>query len=113
MEIWKDIEGYEGLYQISSEGRIKALPKPHRYGVKYEKILKQRYDKEGYCRIKLCKNGIKKCFLIHRLVGLAFISNPNNKETINHKNKITNDNRVSNLEWMTQLENNLHKLQII
>lgn len=109
--MWKEIKGYEGLYEVSTEGQIKSLAKEHRYGFKYDRILRGRPDKEGYLRVNLCKNGKVKDYRIHRLVGFAFIPNPNNKETINHKNKIVNDNRVDNLEWMTMEENNNHKNQ--
>ena len=85
-EIWKDIKGYEGLYQISSLGRVKSL----HYGK--EKILKLNKNNKGYLYIFLNKNGIRKHFYIHRLVAKAFISNPYNYNCVNHKNENTLNN---------------------
>jgi hypothetical protein len=106
--MWKDIEGYEGLYQISDKGEVKSLPKEHRYGLKTEKILKPKIDKDGYYGVSLCKNGKSKSKKIHRLVAQMFINNPNNKPTVNHINAIVNDNTLSNLEWATHSEQNYH-----
>ena len=102
-EIWKDIEGYEGLYQISNLGRIKSS-----YNGK-EKILKP-FDNHGYFRIQLYKNGVRKKETIHRLVAKAFIPNPENKPYIDHINTIRTDNRVENLRWVTHEENNNNPL---
>ena len=115
--IWKDIEGYEGLYQISTHGQIKSLPKKHRYGSKSEKILKEgktKAQREGktYPTVMLCKDGIVSEYKIHRLVAQTFIPNPEKKPTVNHKNGIKNDNRVDNLEWATQSEQNYHMWRI-
>jgi len=106
--MWKDIEGYEGLYKISDKGEVKSLPKDHRYGSKIERILKPKIDKDGYYGVSLCKNGKVKSKKIHRLVAQMFISNPNNKPTVNHINAIVNDNRLENLEWATHSEQNYH-----
>jgi hypothetical protein len=106
--MWKDIEGYEGYYQISDIGEVKSLPKEHRYGLKTEKILKPKGDKDGYYRVSLCKNGKVKDFKIHRLVAINFIDNPINKPTVNHINGKRNDNRLENLEWATHSEQNYH-----
>lgn len=94
-EIWKDIEGYEGLYQISSLGQVKSLK--DKYGNSREKILKQ--DKNVYLQITLYKNGKKKTFLVHRLVAITFIDNPNNLPMVNHKDENKENNCVDNLEW--------------
>lgn len=95
IEIWKDIKGYEGLYQISSLGKVKSL----KFGK--EKILKPRKNTFGYLESVLCKNGNSKSFKIHRLVAEAFIPNPNNLPCVNHKNENKILNTVENLEWCT------------
>lgn len=97
MEIWKDIQGYEGLYQVSSLGRIKSNHKG------YETILKNT-GKE-YFGIKLCKNGVQKDFRIHRLVAETFIINSKNYECVNHKDENKHNNNVNNLEWCTKIYN--------
>lgn len=98
MEIWKDIEGYEGLYQVSSEGRVKSL----KFGK--EKILKNIKDSKGYLKVQLHKEG-RKTFKVHRLVATAFIPNSNNLPEVNHKNENPTDNRVDNLEWCNRTYN--------
>lgn len=114
-EIWKDIEGYEGCYQVSSLGRIKSLSrkKPLRNGhfcYSTEKILNQS-DRRGYACVVLSKTKAKP-FSVHRLVANAFVPNTENKKTVNHKNGDKKDNRVSNLEWATQSEQQLHASSI-
>ena len=104
-EEWRDIKGYESLYQVSNLGRIKSL-KNNRDNYR-EKILKvvQR-GKHGYLGIGLHKNGKSKSFYIHRLVAEAFIPNPNNYKEVNHKDENKQNNRVENLEWCTREYNN-------
>ena len=107
MEEWKDIEGYEGMYQISSYGRIKSIPRRTANGkCKYERILKQQTDKRGVKRIGLHNNYKKKTFQVHRLVAEAFISNPNNLPDINHKDENPSNNKIDNLEWCNKEYNN-------
>lgn len=101
-EIWKDIIGYEGYYQVSNFGNIKSLPGKWK---KFEKILKLHTTRCGYYIIKLYKNTNCKIFTVHKLVALHFISNPNNLSEINHKNCIKIDNRDNNLEWVTHQQN--------
>ena len=110
-EIWKDCKGYEGLYQVSSLGRVKSLERiriNHTGGmwVQQEKILYGRYDGCHYLVVHLkTPKGKDKIERIHRLVALAFIDNPQHKPEVNHKNSIRDDNRGENLEWVSHQEN--------
>lgn len=110
IEEWKYIEGCPH-YQVSNLGNIRfdGLAK-NKYGHFHKpmKILSQRTKKNGYRLVSLEINKETKSFNVHRLVAKAFIPNPENKETVNHKNGIKTDNRVSNLEWMTNKENCRH-----
>lgn len=103
-EVWKDIRDYEGLYSISSY--------EHVYSYISKKCLKPLLTPAGYTRVHLAKNGKIACKSIHRLVALAFIPNPQNKPTVNHINEIKTDNRVENLEWATNAEQNVHGTRI-
>lgn len=107
-EIWKDIKGYEGLYQISSLGRVKSLPKKSGFLTLKERIMKPFIKNNGYCSLRLFKNQEIETVYVHRLVAETFINNPNNYPCVNHKNYIKNDNRVSNLEWCTYSMNNTY-----
>lgn len=103
-EIWKDIKGYEGLYQISNLGRVKSFPRAGTR-TKKKRILKTRFSYNGYETISLSKEDIdKKCF-IHRLVAQAFIPNPCNYKEVNHKDENSRNNKVSNLEWCNRSYN--------
>lgn len=110
-EIWKDIPNYEGMYQVSSLGRVKSLDRTivNSLGriIKYKgKIRATQKHNQGY--LSLClRNGAKQ-YLVHRLVASAFIENKQNKEFVNHKNGDKTDNRVENLEWCTRQENENH-----
>lgn len=108
-EIWRDIKGYEGLYQVSNLGRVKRLAglrmyknSPSRYF--NERILKPKKDKNGYLLVGLSKNGAT--LKVHRLVANAFIPNPNNYPCINHIDENKENNSVENLEWCTIEYNN-------
>lgn len=96
MEEWKTIPGYNGIYQVSSDGRVKNA---------YGHFLKAETTRNGYKRVVFYD---RKKFSVHRLVALTFIPNPENKEVVNHKNGIKTDNRVENLEWNTWSENEKH-----
>lgn len=107
-EIWKDIKGYEGLYQVSNLGNVKSLCNNK---TRKEKILKPK-QRKGYLYVGLCKNGKVKQYLVHRLVAEHFIPNPNNLPQIDHINTNKTDNRVENLRWVTQKENSNNPLTI-
>ena len=111
-EIWKDISGYEGIYQVSNFGNIKSLeryfpsknPKTPIAHVN-EKILKLSANKKGYLSANLYKNGKMKNIQVHRLVAQAFIPNPNDFPQVNHKDENPSNNNVNNLEWCTRKYN--------
>lgn len=98
-EVWKDIKGYEGRYQVSSLGKVKN---------QYGDMLSPIDNRKGYYRVVLMKNNTRNNQYIHRLVAMAFLENPNNKRCVNHKDFDTHNNRIDNLEWCTQKENMLH-----
>lgn len=98
-QIWKDISGYEGKYQVSNTGKVRSL---NYQGTKGKVVrLKLYNNNHGYMMIELNKNGKKKKYSVHRLVALAFIPNPNNYPIINHKDENKTNNTVWNLEWCT------------
>ena len=108
-EIWRDIKGYEGLYQISNFGNVKSVERIVKRGTNFkpvcERVLKTG-DKGGYKYVILSKNGKTKTGWVHRLVAQAFIPNPDNLPCINHKDEHPSNNRVDNLEWCTHSYNN-------
>lgn len=113
MEEWRDIEGYEGIYQVSNEGRVKSLERVQIYNDgqvhKYKsKILKQTQDKDGYLMVCLCNNIKRKTCKVHRLVAQTFIPNPNNLPEVNHKDECKTNNSVENLEWCNHSYNNTY-----
>ena len=116
-EVWKDIKGYEGLYQVSSTGRVRRLAgvvvreqhgKADAVQPIRERILKSAIRYDGYELVTLCKDGKTKSFLVHKLVANAFISNPNDYNVINHIDEDKTHNSVDNLEWCTSLYNNTY-----
>lgn len=115
-EEWKDIKGFEGLYRISNYGRVKSLKRTKRVFNKNidvpEIIRKNGYDMDGYQILPLNKNSKKYTKKIHRLVAETFIPNLENKPCINHLDCNRNNNKVDNLEWCTQKENNLYTYKL-
>ena len=103
-EIWKPIEGYEGLYEVSNLGRVKSLKRLHTK----ERILSQFLNHRGYARVNLWKENKSRKYSVHRLVAEAFIPNPDSKPQVNHIDENKTNNSVENLEWCTQLENHNH-----
>src|SRR5690349_1969095 len=99
-EVWKDITGYEGLYQVSNHGKVRDS--------KRDKPRKVTMNCRGYGWIALTKEKKVQSFSVHRLVAIHFIPNPHNLPQVNHKNLNKMDNVVSNLEWCTQSENVRH-----
>lgn len=104
MEVWKDIPGYEGKYQVSTQGNI--------YSSRYNRYRKLRQDRHGYVFVALNKEGGQHFFLVHRLVAGAFIPNPDGKTEVNHIDGDKKNNRIENLEWVTHDENVQHSFEI-
>lgn len=112
-EIWKDVLGYEGKYQVSNIGRVKSIPRIRKGNrnavwITKEKILSFSQHNCGYRHVTLFMNGQRTTIFIHILVASAFHCNPDNKPQVNHINGIKSDNRVENVEWSTSSENGKH-----
>ncbi len=103
LEVWKDVEGYNGLYQISNLGRVR-----NNKGL----IMKQKPSKDGYVRIPLFKDGKYTVKYVHILVAKAFIPNPEGKSEVNHIDAVKSNNCCSNLEWVTRSENYFHAVSL-
>lgn len=101
-EIFRDVKGYEGHYEVSNFGRVRST------SYKGVKILTPSKTKRGYLNVIFCINQKKEHKLVHRLVAEAFIDNPNSLKTVNHKNGNKSNNNVENLEWCSQEDNNKH-----
>lgn len=111
-EIWKDIKGYEGLYQVSNLGRVKSLAKCDRLGRYHEECIKSQVNNgNGYLIVNLKHEGVQRIITVHRLVAEAFIPNVKNKRCINHIDGNKRNNSVENLEWVTHKENMQHAVK--
>jgi hypothetical protein len=118
-EIWKPIEGYEGLYEVSNLGRVRSLDqvktKPHPRNTSMTmtykqkgKILKRKINTSGYLYVDLWKDKRPHTIVVHRLVAMAFIPNPDNLPEVNHIDEDKTNPVVTNLEWVTKSENMRH-----
>lgn len=107
--MWKEIPGFEGLYEVSTDGLVRSMDRisPHGHHLK-GKVLKQMTHNKGYLQVSLCKDGVVHQMLVHRLVAQVFIPNPKGLDFINHKDEDKSNNFVGNLEWCTQHYNNTY-----
>jgi len=114
MEIWKDIKNYEGIYQVSNKGKVRSLDRKETCNlngkdfIRNGKVLNQIPNTNGYLRVFLSKNNKVITCYVHRLVAQTFLKQQKGSNHVNHLNGIKTDNSVYNLEWCTQLENNIH-----
>ena len=106
-EIWEDVVGYEGSYQVSNLGRVRSFAFD-----KNGRVMNLTTNPFGYIYVSLRKNLLNKKYFVHRLVGDAFILNPESKPFINHIDGVKANNRADNLEWCTRSENQLHGYKI-
>lgn len=115
MEIWKDVIGFEGIYQVSNMGQIKSLERYDRRGFKKwpTRILKPAKTRYGYHQILLCKNGQRFKRYVHHIVTEAFIGERPAGKQCNHINGIKTDNSIDNLEYCTASENHYHSYQVL
>lgn len=111
MEIWKDIKGFEGYYQVSNYGNIKSLTRFDGIRERKGQEIKQSLKYNGYLQVGLRKNSKRKFFSVHRLVAIHFLDNPENKPQVNHIDCNKQNNNINNLEWATSKEN-LHHAKI-
>ncbi len=116
-EIWKPVVGWESYYEVSNLGRVRSKDRVVKYSSKegkdttYHKkgrIISLHNHKAGYKMVTLCGEGLKKKALVHRMVAEAFLPNPENLPQVNHRDNIKDNNKVDNLEWVTNQENATH-----
>ena len=108
-EVWKDIEHYKGIYQVSNRGRVRSLDRQSNGRFYYGKVLTNRIRADGYVDVMLSVNRSQYRPKIHTLVAKAFIDNPNQYSEVNHKDECKSNNAVSNLEWCSRQYNNQYK----
>ena len=116
-EIWKNIDGYGDNYQVSNKGRVRSIDRFVSHGrhgkiFRKGKIRKLMTTKHGYYQVSLKYDGKTSTQLVHRLLAIAFIDNPDNNPCINHKDGVKSDNNISNLEWCTYSENIIHAIDL-
>jgi hypothetical protein len=108
---WADVIGYEGLYEVSTDGRIRTVQHvTNGHTIPSKELAVSIYKSQRYARVRLYKDGKSKDILVHRIVAETFIPNPENKPQVNHIDGNRTNNRVDNLEWCTQAENNRHAI---
>jgi hypothetical protein len=113
MEVWKDIAGYEGIYQVSDAGRVRSVDRVNSQGAKLKgKPRKLITDRDGYYVVGLTRNAVMRYHKVHRLVAAAFIPNPDNLPQVNHVEGNKSDNRACKLEWCTNQENIDHSVMV-
>ena len=108
MEIWKDVKGFEGYYQVSNYGNIKSLTRFDGIRERQGQEIKQSLKYNGYLQVGLRKNSERKFFSVHRLVAIHFLDNPEAKPQVNHIDCNKQNNNINNLEWVTSKENLYH-----
>lgn len=120
MDVWKDIEGFEGMYQVSESGFVKSLKRVVKGSsankgrrTVSERIIREWENFRGYKLVTLSKGGKTKGVPVHILVAKAFIDNPENKPEVNHKDGNKSNNIKGNLEWATRLENQRHAINVL
>lgn len=109
VEIYVPVRGYEGLYEVSNLGNIRSIARGRNTG----RVLKQCKQFRNYLAVSLCKNNVSKSNRVHRIVAEAFISNPEGKRTVNHKDGDPTNNNINNLEWATYSEQELHSYAVL
>ena len=121
-EIWKAIEGYEGLYEVSNTGKVRSLDRRifAKLGSKTWKfvdihgtIVKQSPNRDGYLRVMLSKKNKSIDYFVHRLVAAAFVDNPNGYSEVNHKDEDKSNNYMTNLEWCSRRYNNMYGTRFV
>jgi hypothetical protein len=114
-EIWRDVKGYEGVYIVSNMGNVRRVGRHSNQFTSWDNAreLKKSDNGKGYFFVTLSMNNMQKRPYVHRLVAEAFIDNPENKPTVNHKDGVKSNNCVENLEWATYTENNVHSIEVL